>query len=149
MDAFTNVLDCSSAMDIALAIDASGSVGARSFQLVRTFLKKFTHHFEVNHTVRFACLHYDHKVYIDFLFKDEQFHDHAKLDAKLQNMTYPSGATLTQRALWEAMKFFTSGNGARDFSKVKRLILLLTDGVTYGGKYRLIPPVNDIKVHCN
>lgn len=143
-----HVPDCSKPLDIALAIDASGSVGHKSFQLVKSFLKKFSHHFEVNHTVHFSCLHYDHKVYNDFLFKDSQYHNHASLDAKLQSMAYPSGATLTDRALWEVRKFFMRSNGARDDGKVHRVLVLLTDGRTYGGKARLIPPAYELKVHC-
>ena len=140
------ISDCSFPIDIALAIDASGSVGDRSFQLVREFLKLFTQHFDVSHMVRFACLHYDHFVYKDFSFKDEQFRNHTNLEEKLQNMSYPSGATLTHQALIEVIKFFGIGNGARNASEVRRVSVVLTDGRTYGGKRKLIPPVDYLKV---
>ena len=39
-------------------------------------------------------------------------------------------------------------NGARDDGKVHRVLVLLTDGRTYGGKARLIPPAYELKVHC-
>ncbi|CAH3032735.1 unnamed protein product, partial [Porites lobata] len=139
------ISDCSFPIDIALAIDASGSVGDRSFQLVREFLKLFTQHFDVSHMVRFACLHYDHFVYKDFSFKDEQFRNHTNLEEKLQNMSYPSGATLTHQALIEVIKFFGIGNGARNASEVRRVSVVLTDGRTYGGKRKLIPPVDYLK----
>ena len=134
-------------MDIALAVDASGSVGVRSFQLVKSFLKLFTHHFEVNKTVHFACLHYDHRVHKDFEFKDIQFRDHDNLDAKLQNMTYPSGATLTDYALMAVKHFFRRSNGARNKTEARRVLVILTDGRTYGGQERLKPPVHQLKVH--
>ena len=140
------ISDCSFPIDIALAIDASGSVGNRSFQLVREFLKLFTQHFDVSHMVRFACLHYDHFVYKDFSFKDEQFRNRTNLEEKLQNMSYPSGATLTHQALIEVIKFFGIGNGARNASEVRRVAVVLTDGRTYGGKRKLIPPVDYLKV---
>ena len=140
------ISDCSFPIDIALAIDASGSVGNRSFQLVREFLKQFTQHFDVSHTVRFACLHYDHFVYTDFSFKDEQFRNHTNLEEKLQNMSYPSGATLTHQALVEVIKFFGIGYGARNASEVRRATVVLTDGRTYGGKRKLVPPVDYLKV---
>ena len=140
------ISDCSFPIDIALAIDASGSVGNRSFQLVREFLKLFTQHFDVTHMVRFACLHYDHFVYKDFSFKDEQFRNRTNLEEKLQKMSYPSGATLTHQALIELIKFFGIGNGARNASEVRRVSVVLTDGRTYGGKRKLIPPVDYLKV---
>ncbi|CAH3022674.1 unnamed protein product, partial [Porites evermanni] len=139
------IKNCSFPIDIALAIDASGSVGNRSFQLVREFLKLFTQHFDVSHMVRFACLHYDHFVYKDFSFKDEQFRNRTNLEEKLQNMSYPSGATLTHQALIEVIKFFGIGNGARNASEVRRVAVVLTDGRTYGGKRKLIPPVDYLK----
>lgn len=131
-------------MDIALAIDASGSVGMRSYQLVKSFLKAFTHHFDVNNTVRFSCLHYDHNVYPDFRFKDDRYRNHASLDAKLQSLSYTYGATLTDMALWEVIKFFMSGNGARPYAL--RVLVIITDGRTFGGVRRLKPPVRKLKV---
>ena len=134
-------------MDIALAVDASGSVGVHSYQVAKSFLKLFTHHFEVNNTVHFACLHYDHRVYKDFEFKDIQFRDHDNLDAKIQNMTYPSGATLTQYALTACQHFFNMSNGARNKTEARRVLVIFTDGPTWGGKERLKPPVHELKVH--
>ena len=133
-------------MDIALAIDASGSVGPTSYQLVKTFLKLFTHHFEVNHTVHFACLHYDHRVLLDCDFGDVQVRNHVNLDAKIQNMTYPSGATLTDMALRAVKQFFRIGNGARSKNEVRRISVILTDGRTYGGKEWLKLPVHELEV---
>lgn len=138
--------DCSYPLDIALVIDASGSVGHRSFQLVKSFLKVFTHHFEVTNTTHFSCLHYDHRVYIDFEFKDTQYHNHSSLDAKIQDMSYPSGATLTNKALIEAKTFFFRLNGARNESDVRRVCIIVTDGKTHYGIESLIHPVYELKV---
>ena len=138
-------------MDIALAIDSSGSVGRRSFQLVKAFLKVFTHHFEVTNTTHFACLHYDHRVYKNFKFKDTQYHNHPSLDAKIQSMRYLGGATLTNQALTVAKTFFFRRNGARNKRKVKRAVVLMTDGKTYYGVPSLIHPTYELKVpwKCN
>ena len=138
--------DCSYPMDIALAIDSSGSVGRRSFQLVKAFLKVFTHHFEVTNTTHFACLHYDHRVYKNFKFKDTQYHNHPSLDAKIQSMRYLGGATLTDQALTVAKTFFFRRNGARNKRKVKRAVVLMTDGKTYYGVPSLVHPTYELKV---
>lgn len=117
---------------------------------MKSFLKEFTHYFNVSaNETHFACLHYDHRVHPDFSFNDTQFYSPAALDAKLDNMTYPSGATLTDRALWEAKKFYRRDHGARDFQVIPRCVVVLTDGRTYGGKFRLIPPVHSLKVQSN
>lgn len=144
------VSECKVPLDIAFVVDASGSVGIHSFQLVKTFLKEFTHYFNVSvNESHFACLHYDHRVFKDFSFNDSQFYDPVALDSKLDNMTYPSGATLTDRALWVAKTFYSRDNGARDYHDIPRCLVVLTDGRTYRGKERLIPPVHSLKVHCN
>ena len=134
-------------LDMAFVVDASGSVGLRSFQLVKTFLREFTHYFNVSaNQSHFACLHYDHRVFKDFSFNDTEFYDPFALDYKLGNMTYPSGATLTDRALWVARTFFLTDNGVRDYHNIPRCLMVLTDGSTYGGRHRLIPPVISLKV---
>lgn len=133
-------------MDIALAIDSSGSVGRRSFQLVKAFLKVLTHHFEVTNTTHFSCLHYDHRVFKDFEFKDTQYHNHSSLDAKIQSMWYLGGATLTDHALMVAKTFFFRRNGARNKRKVKRALVVLTDGKSYYGAPSLVHPTYVLKV---
>lgn len=137
-------------MDLAFVVDASGSVGNRSFQLVKKFLKELTHHFNVSwNDTHFACLHYDHKVHKDFSFNDTQYYNSSALDQKIDHMAYPSGATLTDRALWEAKAFYNRDHGARNFTDIPRCIVVMTDGRTYGGKHRLIPPSNALKVKYN
>lgn len=134
-------------LDIAFVVDASGSVGIRSFQVVKAFLKEFTHYFNVSaNETHFACLHYDHKVHPDFSFNDTQFYNPVALDAKIDSIKYPSGATVTHGALEEAGTFFTPDNGARDFHVIPRCVLVLTDGINYGGKHLLVPPVRYLKV---
>ena len=137
-------------LDIAFVVDASGSVGMRSFQVVKTFLKEFTRYFNVSvNETHFACLHYDHRVFEDFSFKDTEFYDPVALENKIGNMTYPKGATLTDKALRVAETFFSTDNGARDYNVIPRCIVALTDGRTYRGKERLIQPVKSLKVHFN
>lgn len=142
--------ECKKPLDIAFVVDASGSVGSRSFQLVKRFLQEFTQYFNVSaNETHFACLHYDHRVFKDFTFNDIEFYDLLTLQYKLGSMSYPSGATLTDRALWVAKTFYSTGNGARDYHSIPRCLVVLTDGRTYRGKDRLIPPVSSLKVHCN
>ena len=137
-------------LDFAFVVDASGSVGIGSFQVVKTFLKEFTRYFNVSENeTHFACLHYDHRVFKDFSFNYAEFYDPVALRYKLGNISYPSGATLTDRALWVAKTFYLKENGARDYHEIPRCLVVLTDGRTYRGKDRLIRPVNAIKVHLN
>ena len=102
----------------------------------------------VNET-HFACLHYDHRVFKDFSFSDEEFYDPLALEYKLGSISYPAGATLTDRALRVAETFYWTDNGARDYHFIPRVLLVFTDGRTYRGKEQLIPPVNSLKVHWN
>lgn len=137
-------------LDIAFVVDASGSVGMRSFQVVKTFLKEFTRYFNVSgNETHFACLHYDHRIFEDFSFNDTEFYDPVALENKIGNMTYPKGATLTDKALRRAETFYWTDNGARDYHYIPRCLLVLTDGRTYLGKKQLIPPVKSLKVPCN
>ena len=137
-------------LDIAFVVDASGSVGIHSFQLVKRFLIEFTQYFNVSaNGSHFACLHYDHRVFKDFTFNDTEFYDPLALERKIGKIPYPSGATVTHKALEVAETFFWTHNGARDYHNIPRCLLVFTDGRTYRGKEQLILPVRSLKVHFN
>ena len=146
LELLLHLLDCSFPLDIAFAIDASGSIGHRSYKLVKAFLKAFTSYFEVNHTAHFACLHYDHDVYIDFEFKDIEYRNHSALNEKIDSITHTAGGTFTDAALVAVRKFFLRKNGARDEAVARRCVVILTDGPTYWGKESLIHPTYVLKV---
>lgn len=142
-----HISDCKKPLDIAFVVDASGSIGNKSFQLVKSFLREFTHYFNVStNGTHFACLHYDHHVYMDFTFNDTIYHNSSVLDLKLDSMPYPSGATRSDQALWGAYWLYRPNNGARDYHDIPRCVLVLTDGKTFGGMDYLKPPVAALKV---
>ena len=129
-------------MDLAFVVDASGSIGNKSFQLIKSFLKEFTHYFNVStNETHFACLHYDHDVHMDFTFNETMYHNLSALYMKLDSMPYPSGATRSDRALWGAYWLYRPNNGARDYHDIPRCVLVMTDGRNFGGKWLLKAPV--------
>ena len=143
-----SIADCTKPMDLALVVDASGSIGNKSFQTVKEFLSNLTRQFNVSVTgTHVACLHYDHRVFPDFSFNDTQYYNQTNLDVKLRAMNYTSGSTVTQFALKAAITFFKVGNGARlNSDDNPRILVVFTDGKTHGGRTKLVGPVTELRV---
>ena len=70
------ISECKGKIDLALAIDASGSVGKDNYQNLKDFLKLFVSRFTLSESeTHVALLHYDHRVFVDFDFNDDEATD--------------------------------------------------------------------------
>lgn len=62
---------------------------------------------------------------------------------RISAMRYLGMSTLTQKAMNEARTLFD--RGARNDSDVEKVVVLFSDGRTFGGKQTLVEPVNRLR----
>lgn len=137
---------CNKPMDIAIAIDASGSVLPENYKRIKDLLKLFVDDFHVSESgTHFAVLHYTSKVFIDFTFADASLYNPTALKEAIDAIAYPAGATLTQLAIeYSRLKLFSEVGGARG-GDIPKVLLVITDGRTYGGRKTLVIPTYTIE----
>lgn len=116
------------------------------FEGIKQLLKKFVEKFPVGKNgARFALIHYNHYIYVDFTFNDDAFHTVRPLQKAITNVPLLGGATLTQKALEKALILFSQDQyGARRNSR--KVLVIVTDGYTYGGARTLRFPALELEV---
>lgn len=136
------LLECKKALDIVIAIDASGSVMSSPYRRIRSFVSTITTRFSSFKPTYFGLLHYNYKVITSATLQD-QIPNSDSLRNRIRDMRYLGQATLTQAALASAKTLFD--NGARNDQDVQKILLLFTDGRTYGGKQTLREPLKRLR----
>ncbi|KAK3737342.1 hypothetical protein RRG08_067406 [Elysia crispata] len=113
-------------VDLALLLDASGSVKKNNFQHQVAFAADLVAQFEVGPTkVKVAAVTFASKVDSQFLLND--YNDTQSAVAAIRQIPYSMGSTRTDLALRYARDvIFTPANGHR--TGVPRVVLLATDG---------------------
>lgn len=135
-------VECRKTLDIVIAVDSSGSVMDVPFQRIKTFISRLTTRFASNPPTYFAILYYNYQVVISARL-DEQFTNSSRLRNRLTDMRYLGQATLTQEALKSAETLFD--DGGRSDSNITKILILFTDGRTYGGKQTLREPLENLR----
>ena len=132
--------------DILIALDVSSSISLAEFEKRKKLLANFVARFPVNkNEVHFSLLHYNHYIHTDFTFEDPWFYNINAVQERILEVALLGGATLTQNALDEALTVFSmSQYGARQTSK--KILIIVTDGYTYGGEETLELPSLKLQV---
>lgn len=133
--------------DILIALDVSSSISLAEFEKRKQLLANFVARFPVNdNEVHFSLLHYNHYVHIDFTFEDPQFHNINAVQNGILQVPLLGEATLTQNALDQALQVFSmSQYDKRQTSK--KILIIMTDGYTYGGEEALELPSLKLQVN--
>lgn len=129
-------------MDIVIALDASGSVMSLPYLRIRNFASSLTRRFTSFKPTYFGLLHYNYKVRTSARLSDK-IPNSQSLRNRIRDMGYLGQATLTQAALTSAKALFD--NGARNDTDVEKILILFTDGRTYGGKQTLREPLQKLR----
>ena len=108
-------------VDVVFAVDGSGSIGAKRFGYMKTWLKQVVESFQVGpNFARFAMVHYNRDSKIEFNLDDHT--NNAAVTNAIENVVYVKGGkTFTGAALTQAKSVFQ--NQGR-----KQVLVLLTDG---------------------
>ena len=127
-------------------MDVSSSITQTEFEKRKTFLGKFVAAFPVDEKrAHFALFHYNHNINIDFTFNNPDFYNVPAIQKAITRVPLLGGATLTQEALKKAFELFFFGmHGARQNSR--KVLLIVTDGYTYGGTTTLKLPTLELEV---
>ena len=142
MPSFQTILECKKALDIVIALDSSGSVMEPPYKRIRNFVSRLTRRFTSFKPTYFGLLHYNYRV-INSATLQDQIPNSETLRNRIRDMSYLGQATLTQSALRRAKSLFDSG--ARNDPDVQKMLILFTDGRTYGGKQTLREPLKKLR----
>ena len=139
---------CPPKIDFGIVLDSSGSVGEANFKKIKRFLMELVSYLNVGESgSHVAMLHYDHFAYVDFLFSNKKLWSLTNLRSAIEQVKYTRGATYTQEALKIAAKFFEIQQGCRkDENSVQKVLLVISDGETFGPKKELEDASDLIKV---
>ena len=126
--------------DLLLIIDGSGSIGSRPFAKVLEDLSELIGMFcplndpldpieNPNDHIKLSVILFSTTSDIEFNFNKHQNVTNAQ--QAIRQIAFPSGGTCTDKALTMGTTLFTIANGMRPETRVKKEVLLLTDGI-YG-----------------
>ena len=112
------------------------------FTRIQNFVSRLTRRFTSIKQTYFGLLHYNYKVIVNTTLVD-RISNTETLRVHMRNLKYLGQATLTQTALASAKTLFD--NGARNDADVEQILVLFTDGRTYGGKQTLREPLQKLR----
>ena len=115
---------------------------SQPFTRIRNFVSSLTSRFASFKPTYFGLLHYNYIVSTSATLAD-QISNTQTLRDRIKNMKYLGQATLTQNALTSAKTLFD--NGARNDADVEKILIVFTDGRTYGGKQTLREPLKRLR----
>ncbi|XP_077350185.1 integrin alpha-M-like [Lithobates pipiens] len=130
-----------SSLDIVFLIDGSGSVAGRDFRKMLTFVSTVMRSFSKTDT-QFALMQYssDFKTHFDFR-RFSLVRDPTVLTSDISQM---NARTRTPTAIHKVTtELFVPSSGARD--KAVKLLIVITDGVTYGDDRSLEDSANEAR----
>ncbi|XP_022791975.1 uncharacterized protein LOC111331177 [Stylophora pistillata] len=124
--------DCTTAVNIVLIIDSSGSIGKKNFNIMRQILLKLVRHFSISDSyARVALVQYATTARTIFSFKKSQRRGILELQRRIWKMRYTRGRTKTGKALALAAKMLrTAKRFNRKIVKHYQEAIVFTDGVT-------------------
>ena len=127
-----------SKIDLVIALDESGSVGWRNFEIMKRFAQDITSHFVVSYcATRVAVVTWSTQTTLEFGFNKYINHDGVKKGIK--RIRYSGGWTATGDALnYIRRNLFSQSPG-----DAKKVLFVLTDGKSNRQKYK---PVTEAKL---
>lgn len=118
---------CHEKVDVGIILDASGSVQAENFLLMKEFVANLTDYYAVtNDKVHFGGMHYSTYPTVDWKINDQTYWDNSKLRSKFMTIPYTKGGTRTEKALKLAETDFFCPSCGRPTAQ--RALVVFTDG---------------------
>ena len=123
-------LECSKAMDVAIIVDMSSSVGRENFEKVKAFLNELVAGMPVSpDTAHVSVIRFNHRPYLDWDFGSYKAQNLTALREAISELRYMPGGTRTDKALeLAAAKVFEPSGGERSYAQ--NVLLVITDGKT-------------------
>ena len=117
---------CKRAVDIAIAIDASGSVGRWGYREEQTFIRKMVQSYGISQSgTHVAIIQYSSKATVEIPLT--RYYTYSRFVNALGRLPYTGGMTRIDLALkLAAEKVFVPSGGSR--SNVPKIMILMTDG---------------------
>lgn len=139
-------LACAHAMDVAVLVDSSRTVGWSNFETLKRSLAKFTDYFHVsNEGTHFGFIHFKQGPVVDFDFGNSSFHNADSLKQKIMGITYDPGLSRMDQAMALAnTKLFTDRGGMR--KGVPKFLIVFTDGKYDEGSASYAGVLDSLKV---
>ncbi|XP_020893409.2 collagen alpha-5(VI) chain-like, partial [Exaiptasia diaphana] len=139
---------CETKVDIAFLVDSSGSIGRRNWNIVQHVLidtiKEITVSADGNHV---AMIHFSTRPEIVFGFHTLYGSETVELySRKINRRRFQKGLTYIDRALELAYReIFKSSAGMRTSDEVRKIAVIITDGVQTSGSYDVISASQPLK----
>ena len=93
-------LDCNTAVDLVIVVDASGSIGKKNYKTMKEIVIKLIRHFSVRRSyARIGIVRYSSIADEIMSPQESQLSGFAALQVKINRMRYTGGGTSTGRAL--------------------------------------------------
>ena len=139
-------LACAHAMDVAVLVDSSRTVGWSNFETLKRSLAKFTDYFHVsNEGTHFGFIHFKQGPVVDFDFGNSSFHNADALKQKIMGIRYDPGLSRMDQAMALAnTKLFTDRGGMR--KGVPKFLIVFTDGKYDEGSASYAGVLDSLKV---
>ena len=120
------ITDCTSSIDIVFALDASGSVGNRSFTKMKTFVRNVVSSFEIGDSkTRVGIIRYSSIRNVSIILPLGSINTTIQLSNFIDNIVYTGGNTATHSALNLLPTAFST---ARTDQGIPRVAIVFTDG---------------------
>lgn len=138
---------CMQKADIAITMDISSSISLAEFEKRKQLLSDFVGRFPVKQDqVHFALISYNHFIHTEFTFDNPHFYSVDAVQKAILRVPLLGGATLTQTVLDRVLQVFSMAKyGARKSST--KILIIVTDGYTYGGVETLALPSLKLRVN--
>ena len=117
-------------IDLVIALDESGSVGSKNFEIMKRFVEEITSHFVVsNSATRVAIVTWSTRVTLEFNFN--KYINNEGVKKGIERIKYSRGWTATG----DALNFIRKNIFSQSPSGAKKVLFVLTDGKSNRQKY--------------
>ncbi|XP_046855908.1 CUB and zona pellucida-like domain-containing protein 1 [Xenia sp. Carnegie-2017] len=122
---------CEKLVDLGVIIDGSSSIGESNFRAFKSFTAEFFGNFVINpDKTRISVIKSSTSPFMEIPFH-RSFDDHLELERTVRGIDYRGGSSYLGAALSKARdEMFQASNGARTSLGAKKVLLVITDGLS-------------------
>ena len=125
-------------IDLVIALDESGSVGYRNFEIMKQFVEDITSHFVVSYcATRVAVVTWSTRITLEFGFNE--YINNEGVKKGIRKIRYSGGWTATG----DALNFIRRNIFSQSPSDAKKILFVLTDGRSNRQRYH---PITEAKL---